>query len=162
MRDGPCAAVSIASGGGDDQRSLAALERALVAAQPDGHVRILDQGPSLTRLLIEAAGRGICPEFAWRSVGVVGIPKAFSSGKAIDADRSSAAARQESGEHLSPLEPEMPRLIARGASNREIAQQLKITVGTVKCHVNHVLEKLGAHNRTKAVARARGMGLLNT
>ena len=50
--------------------------------------------------------------------------------------------------------------MARGASNQEIAEQLVITVGTVKSHINHILGKLEAHNRTEAVARAREWGLL--
>ena len=66
----------------------------------------------------------------------------------------------ESGEQLSERELEVLRLMARGASNQEIAEQLVITVGTVKSHINHILGKLEAHNRTEAVARARGLGLL--
>ena len=50
--------------------------------------------------------------------------------------------------------------MARGATNLEIARQLVITVGTVKSHINHILGKLGSRNRTEAVARARGLGLL--
>jgi LuxR family maltose regulon positive regulatory protein len=41
-----------------------------------------------------------------------------------------------------------------------IAEQLVITLDTVKRHVSHVLDKLGAANRTQAVARARELGLL--
>ena len=67
----------------------------------------------------------------------------------------------ESGEHLTERELEMLRLVARGASNREIAQKLVITEGTVKSHLNHVLRKLDARNRTEAVARARGLGVLD-
>jgi LuxR family maltose regulon positive regulatory protein len=50
--------------------------------------------------------------------------------------------------------------MAGGASNQEIAVRLVVTVGTVKGHVNHILDKLEAHNRTEAVARARELGLL--
>jgi LuxR family maltose regulon positive regulatory protein len=51
--------------------------------------------------------------------------------------------------------------MARGASNQEIAEKLVITVGTVKSHINHILGKLAARNRTEAVAQARGLGLLD-
>lgn len=66
----------------------------------------------------------------------------------------------ESGEHLSQREREVLRLMAQGASNQAIAEQLVITVGTVKSHINHILMKLEASNRTEAVARARQLGLL--
>jgi LuxR family maltose regulon positive regulatory protein len=65
-----------------------------------------------------------------------------------------------SGERLSERELEVLRLMARGASNQVIADQLVITVGTVKSHINHILGKLEARNRTEAVARAREWGLL--
>ena len=44
--------------------------------------------------------------------------------------------------------------------NREIADELYVTVNTVKKHVTHIFEKLGAANRTQATARARDLGLL--
>jgi DNA-binding CsgD family transcriptional regulator len=50
---------------------------------------------------------------------------------------------------LTTRELEVLRLMARGASNQLIAQQLVITVGTVKSHINHILGKLAAHNRTR-------------
>ncbi len=61
---------------------------------------------------------------------------------------------------LTSRELDLLRLLASGATNQEIAGQLFITVGTVKSHVNHILGKLDAHNRTEAVARARALGLL--
>ena len=44
--------------------------------------------------------------------------------------------------------------------NREIADELFITVDTVKRHISHVFDKLGVGSRTQAVARARDLGLL--
>jgi len=151
---------------GNNQRAWAALERALVAAQPEGYVRIFDQGPVLTGLLGEAAGRGIAPEYIGRLLSVIGRPNSLEAGQEGGAGQSGAAAYSsqtpllESGEHLSERELEVLRLMARGASNQAIAEQLVITVGTVKSHINHILGKLEAHNRTEAVARARGSGWL--
>jgi DNA-binding NarL/FixJ family response regulator len=50
--------------------------------------------------------------------------------------------------------------IARGSSNREIADQLFIAEGTVKNHVTHILGKLGVRDRTQAALKARELGLL--
>src|SRR5262249_59144868 len=63
-------------------------------------------------------------------------------------------------EPLSGRELEVLRLLAAGRSNQQIADELVITLATVKKHVGHILGKLAAGNRTQAVARARGLGLL--
>lgn len=61
---------------------------------------------------------------------------------------------------LTPREVEVLALVAAGRSNRQIAEHLFVTVGTVKSHVHAVAVKLGAANRTEAVARGRALGLL--
>jgi LuxR family maltose regulon positive regulatory protein len=61
---------------------------------------------------------------------------------------------------LSDRETDILRRVSRGFSNQEIADQLSITVGTTKGHLHRIFEKLGVRNRTAAVARARGFGLL--
>jgi DNA-binding NarL/FixJ family response regulator len=63
-------------------------------------------------------------------------------------------------EPLSERELEILALIARGASNKEIASQLFIAEGTVKNHVTHILGKLGVRDRTQAALKARELGLL--
>lgn len=64
-------------------------------------------------------------------------------------------------EPMSERELEILRLLAQGLSNSEIAGRLIISVGTVKSHVHHILEKLGCDSRLQAVAKAREMGLLS-
>lgn len=61
---------------------------------------------------------------------------------------------------LSPRELEILRLVAVGASNREIASRLFITEGTVKNHVTNILEKMGVDDRTQAAIKARDCGLI--
>jgi LuxR family maltose regulon positive regulatory protein len=51
-------------------------------------------------------------------------------------------------------------MLATGRSNQAIASDLIISLDTVKKHVSHLLGKLGAGNRTEAVARAQQLGLI--
>jgi DNA-binding NarL/FixJ family response regulator len=64
--------------------------------------------------------------------------------------------------HLSEREYEVLRLLVQGKTNPEIAQQLTISVGTVKIHVEHILAKLRVSDRTQAAVRAIELGLLRT
>jgi ATP/maltotriose-dependent transcriptional regulator MalT len=52
------------------------------------------------------------------------------------------------------------RLLALGLSNREMAERLVVSEGTVKTHVHHLIAKLNAQSRTQAVAKARELGLV--
>jgi DNA-binding NarL/FixJ family response regulator len=71
-----------------------------------------------------------------------------------------AAQMEQLVEPLSERELEILALIARGNSNKEIADQLFIAEGTVKNHVTHILGKLGVRDRTQAALKARELGLL--
>lgn len=62
---------------------------------------------------------------------------------------------------LSPREIEILRLVATGASNREIADKLVISEGTVKNHLSNILGKLGVHDRMQAVLKAKELGIIN-
>jgi DNA-binding CsgD family transcriptional regulator len=55
---------------------------------------------------------------------------------------------------LSAREAEVLRLIARGLSNQQIADELVISVRTVERHINHIYEKLGVHSKAQATAYA--------
>ena len=70
------------------------------------------------------------------------------------------AQMEQLAEPLSERELEILARIARGASNKEIANQLFIAEGTVKNHVTHILSKLGVRDRTQAALKARELGLL--
>ena len=61
---------------------------------------------------------------------------------------------------LSGRELEVLRLAADGLANKQIAKELFVSEATVKTHLNHAFTKLGADNRTAAIAQARAAGLL--
>jgi LuxR family maltose regulon positive regulatory protein len=63
-------------------------------------------------------------------------------------------------EPLSTREYEVLQFVAEGLSNQQIAQHLVLSLHTVKLHIKHLLTKLGATNRTQAVAHARALHIL--
>lgn len=69
-------------------------------------------------------------------------------------------ATEQLPEPLSEREKEILRLLAQGANNRQIANQLFLAEGTVKNYVSTILDKLSVQDRTQAALRARELGLL--
>jgi DNA-binding NarL/FixJ family response regulator len=63
---------------------------------------------------------------------------------------------------LSPREVEVLRLLARGHTNQQIARELLLSTSTVKNHVQRILSKLGASDRTQAAIMAIKIGLLSS
>src|SRR5450755_1858340 len=67
-----------------------------------------------------------------------------------------------SGEWLTQRELEVLALLGHGLTNKEISQRLAISRRTVETHIHHVLDKLGATTRTRAVVEAGRLGLLES
>jgi LuxR family maltose regulon positive regulatory protein len=151
--------------GGDQAGALAALEEALALAWPEGYVRVfVDEGAPMAVLL----GGLVAAQRAGGTAA--GIPlnylrrllQAFEQGAVpvVPQARRGMVVVPGLVEPLSDRELEVLRLVAAGRPNREIAEELVVVLDTVKKHVGRVLDKLGAVNRTQAVARARELGLL--
>ena len=87
------------------------------------------------------------------------IPPSVRSKTFIPDGRWCSARRTGTGP-LTSRELEVLKMLAAGRSNQAIARELVVTLDTVKKHVGHVLGKLGAANRTEAVARARELSLI--
>jgi DNA-binding NarL/FixJ family response regulator len=73
---------------------------------------------------------------------------------------SKPAADKDLEEPLTEREKEVLRCIADGLSNREIAERLVITEGTVKNHVSNLIAKLNVRDRTQALLKAQDLGLI--
>jgi len=78
--------------------------------------------------------------------------------KSVTSSEAARSARPDTC--LSQREVEIVRLVAKGATNRDIASSLFITENTVKCHMRNITEKLHIKNRYQAVAYAARQGLL--
>jgi DNA-binding NarL/FixJ family response regulator len=74
--------------------------------------------------------------------------------------RSGQSRGTEEMESLTPREIEVLRLLSQGQTNPQIAQNLLVSRGTVKIHVQHIISKLGVSDRTQAAVRAIEAGLL--
>jgi LuxR family maltose regulon positive regulatory protein len=144
--------------------ALSALERALSLAEPGGYVRIfVDEGPPMARLLYQAAGGGAAPQYVGELLAAFDLERVPEAGHAPAA--APAAGGRPGAEWIEPLserEIEVLQLVAEGFTNREVAQQLALSLPTVKWHTSNIYGKLAVKNRTEAVARARALGILST
>jgi LuxR family maltose regulon positive regulatory protein len=137
---------------GDVTQALAALESALSLAEPGGYVRVfVDEGEPMAALLRRAAARGIAVEYVGKLLA------AFDAG--VEQAHPYPYA-QRLIEPLSERELEVLRLLTTHLSSPEIADQLYISVHTVRYHIKSIYSKLGVHRRADAVDRARELALL--
>ena len=156
-------ALALAAGG-EETAGVAALAQALTLAFPQGYVRAFaDEGRPMAALL----GRLIAAQRSGRAATevpfgyLVRLHRALNAGQGRpDPQRGTAAEVPGLVEPVTSRELEVLGLLAAGRSNQAIAAELVVTVNTVKKHVSHILDKLGATNRTEAVTRARELGLI--
>ena len=149
---------------GDHAGALGALAEAVTLACGQGYVRVFaDEGAPMRALLTRlstarkdqrAPARDIDPDY------LAGLLRACGRAGAAPPSSRAAAALPGMAEPLTDREVEVLRLLAAGRSNQRIAHELVVALDTVKKHVTHILGKLGAANRTEAVARARQLGLI--
>jgi DNA-binding NarL/FixJ family response regulator len=104
---------------------------------------------------IVRATRAVAQGGAWLDPNV--------AGRVLHVYRASSGGRAQRGaavEELTARELDVLKLMARGATNAEIAATLYISEGTVKSHVGHILEKVGLRDRAQAIVFAFDRGLV--
>ena len=147
----------------DEQAAVTTLVEALTLAYPQRYIRVFaDEGEPMRALL----GRLVA---AQRSIDgpARGIPLDYLRMliRAVEADPAghppAVSAVPGLIEALTVREVEVLRLLATGRQNQQIARELVVAPSTVKKHITHIFEKLGATNRTEATDRARQLGLLS-
>lgn len=115
-------------------------------------------------LLKASPAEKLCGAVRAAAQGASVLEPAIAAKLMAGVDRAGAAAPRAPApplaEPLSAREREVLRFLADGRSNKEIGVRLGISEGTVKNHMTHVLEKLGALDRTQAALRARELGLI--
>jgi LuxR family transcriptional regulator, maltose regulon positive regulatory protein len=139
----------------DITKAVDRLGYGLSIAEPEGYVRtFVDEGAPMLALLRGAQKRGIASSY------VSTLLAAFDE----DTPRAITSQTQnwigQSSEPLSERERDVLRLVIDGVSNREIAEQLFVSLGTMKKHISNIFIKLDAHSRTQAIAIVRQNNLI--
>jgi ATP/maltotriose-dependent transcriptional regulator MalT len=150
---------------GEENAAVDALAQALTLACPRGYVRVFaDEGAPMRGLLGLLVAAQKAEHAAARGVPLgclARVLRAFGGEDGLQGTgRDAAVAVPGLVEQLTARELEILALLAAGTPNQRIADQLVVSLDTVKKHVTHILGKLGAANRTEAVARARQLGLI--
>jgi LuxR family maltose regulon positive regulatory protein len=141
---------------GASAEATKSLDHALSLAEPAGYVRIfVDEGAPLVTLLRRITGEGTHRNYALRLLDAMPIQVQSQAKPAPEGVKRPGVIGP-----LSERELEVLRLIAAGRSNKEIASELFLAVGTIKKHTNNIFGKLGVESRTQAVARARELSIL--
>lgn len=144
----------------DAAAALAFLERAIGLAEPGAFVRLfVDLGPLIARLLQTLNRQGVSPDYT--SQILAAFPKPVTSQEQLAAGNNQRPAL-ELTDALTPREMEVLELLAKRLSNKEIAQRLVVSPGTVKTHTVSIYSKLDVHGRRQAVDKARELGLLSS
>jgi LuxR family maltose regulon positive regulatory protein len=133
----------------DRAAALAALQRAVTLAEPEGHVRVfVDAGAPIASLLTAAAKQGVARSYVRRLLAALG-----------ETDHDS---RPDQGliEPLSERELEVLRLLGTHLDGPDIARELVVSVNTIRTHTKHIYAKLGVNNRRAAVRQGKQLNLL--
>ncbi|EZP62770.1 response regulator transcription factor [Pseudomonas sp. P7] len=131
----------------------------------------MDDSPEYLEAAMNAGAVGYLLKDASRAEVIQALQKVGAGGEALNTAVSTRllrrmTERQASGaaptENLTPRERQVLGLVANGMSNRAIGEQLGITTGTAKAHVERVIGKLGAADRTQAAVRGIALGLVTS
>ena len=157
---------------GNPTQALAALERALTLAEPEGYLRIfVDEGESMRLLILDFKSKiekqgNTRPHslFGYVTELLAAFPQPMESipnPKHLHIHNAGVVNQKPKIiKSLTDRELEILRLVAEGHTNTEISQRLYLALSTVKGHNLRIFNKLQAQNRTEAVVRARELGLL--
>ena len=143
---------------GKSDQALTHISRALALAEPEGYIRtFVDLDPGMVELLRLAARHNINPTYTTKLLA------AFPSLPSPEQPVLTSQSRPMPMSQMDPLndrEMQILNLISARLSNREIAEELYLSVNTVKWYARSIYDKLGVASRRQAGARAKELGIL--
>jgi non-specific serine/threonine protein kinase len=152
------ATAEVAARSAEPRRAMLLLGAASAQREARGAPASIDARRRLAELLDELRsrlGRG-ASDTLWAEGRRLSLEAALLLARSEESDTpgifATASSDGNQGSPLSPREREVAALVARGCSNREIAQELVITEGTAGLHVVHILNKLGFNKRAQIAA----------
>ncbi len=129
---------------GDHRTALNVMSRVLPMAERENYARtLLDLGVPMLTLLREVAVGGPHATYASQLLSLAG-----------EEVSPATRGRMASPDDLSEREQDVLTLLAKGYANREIADELVVSLDTVKTHLRNAYMKLGVHSRTQAITKA--------
>jgi DNA-binding NarL/FixJ family response regulator len=140
------------------------VTRAILESFPTARiilVSINDTAEDIHRAL-QAGAWGYIPKSCEKDAIVSAIRTVAAGERYLAPELSRKLAERNLQPLLSSREMDVLRLVAKGMANKQIASELAIGEPTVKSHVAHILDKLGAPDRTRAVTLAMERGLLRS
>lgn len=144
----------------EEGRAQRALRKALFFAQDEGYIRIfVDEGETVGTLISEIARSTSVGGDALSSEYLDRLVKAMATAGYTGSDTGPAGTGGLI-EALTEREINILELVALGLSNEDLGNKLYISKHTVRSHMRNINSKLGAKNRTEAVALARRYGLI--
>ena len=135
---------------------------AIRAESPDARIVILTtfEGDVEIQRALQAGAHGYLLKSAPPNELVQAIRQVHAGKKRVPPNVAAQLAEHMGSESLSSREVEVLRQVGQGNRNREVAERLFISEETVKVHVKHIMEKLGANDRTQAIAIAVKRGII--
>jgi len=135
---------------------------AIRAESPDARIVILTtfEGDVEIQRALQAGAHGYLLKSPPPNELVQAIRQVHAGKKRVPPNVAAQLAEHMGSESLSSREVEVLRQVGQGNRNREVAERLFISEETVKVHVKHIMEKLGANDRTQAIAIAVKRGII--
>jgi|LSQX01.3.fsa_nt_gb LuxR family maltose regulon positive regulatory protein len=140
---------------GDTNTALKLLTEAMVLSLKERQLRLFaDEGQPMLQLLRRTKQKGNVSDYVAKIISLFNIPETATA--------QNEGRPEQLPEPLTRREKEILELVCDGATNKEIAERLFLSISTVKNHIHNIYGKIGVGNRAQAIIRVQEIGLLRS